>query len=128
MCGGDPARDRMFLEPFRGDLPLFLSAWDVAVLPSLFEGLPRSVLEAMAAGLPIVASRVDGLVEAVPPEAGILVEAGSAESLREGIRALAADPDRRRAMGIFARRWVLGRYSVDRMAADVEAVYRGLLQ
>lgn len=119
---------RLHLEPFRGDLPTFLSAWDLAILPSRYEGLPRGMLEAMAAGLPVVASAIDGVAEALGTEAGVLVPAADAGGLSRGILALLDDPARRARAGEAARARARGRYGAERMAADVEHAYREILR
>lgn len=118
---------RVTLRPFLRDFPDVLAAWDVAVLPSLYEGLPRSVVEAMAMGLPVVASAVDGVMEAVPPEAGLLVPPGDPDALAEAIAPLLTDPARRARMGAAGRARAIGAYGADRLARDVAAVYREVL-
>ena len=88
----------------RGDVPALLSGSDVFVLSSRSEGLPVSVLEAMAAELPIVASNVGGLAElVVDGESGILVPPGDPESLAGALRRLIEDPELRRGLGAAAR-------------------------
>lgn len=88
----------------RGDVPALLAGSDVFVLSSRSEGLPVSVLEAMAAELPIVASNVGGLAElVVDGESGILVPPGDPESLAGGLRRLIEDPELRRGLGAAAR-------------------------
>lgn len=72
------------------DIPAILSQSDIAVLSSHYEGQPMSLIEAMAAGLPVVASDVAGIHETVG-DAGILVPHGDAEALAEAIRRLAED-------------------------------------
>ena len=76
----------------RDDLSEVLSAFDVYALPSLNEGLPRGVLEAQAAGVPVVASHVGGLAEAVCPRSGRLVPAGDAHALADALAAVLAEP------------------------------------
>ena len=88
----------------RGDVPALLAGSDVFVLSSRSEGLPVSVLEAMAAELPIVASNVGGLAElVVDGESGILVPPGDPESLAGALRRLIEDPELRRGLGAAAR-------------------------
>jgi glycosyltransferase involved in cell wall biosynthesis len=88
----------------RGDVPALLAGSDVFVLSSRSEGLPVSVLEAMAAELPVVASDVGGLAElVVDGESGILVPPGDPESLAEALRRLIGDRDLRRKLGAAAR-------------------------
>ncbi len=77
---------------WRADVPALLKACDALVLPSLWEGLPNVVLEAMAAGIPVIASEVDGVGELIRSgETGFLVSPGSTESLREMLVQLCAD-------------------------------------
>ncbi|MBI4371810.1 MAG: glycosyltransferase [Elusimicrobia bacterium] len=108
----------------RGDMPSWLSAFDVYALPSLWEGLPNALLEAMAAGLPVVASDVDGVPEAVTGgRDGLLVPPERPELLARVLSALAADPDRRAALGAAAKASVAERFTVARMVAEYESAY-----
>ena len=108
-------------------LPLYHGA-DAVVIPSLAEGHPLTALEAMSCGLPVVASRAGGLLETVVDgETGILVPPGEAEALAVAVRALAADRERARAMGLAGRRRVELEFTADRMLAEVVQVYQGLL-
>lgn len=76
---------------------------DIFILPSRFEGRPNALLEAMASGLPSVATRIPGVIEVLTEEAGILVDIEDAASLAEAICVLAKDPIRRKLMGEKAR-------------------------
>jgi glycosyltransferase involved in cell wall biosynthesis len=88
----------------RDDVPGLLSDADVFVLASRSEGLPLSVIEAMAAGLPVVASDVGGLRELVRDgETGVLVPAGDPAALADALRPLLADPQLRRRLGSAGR-------------------------
>ncbi|MGH2405822.1 MAG: glycosyltransferase, partial [bacterium] len=91
----------------------------------VYEGLPVSLLEAMAMGRPTVATRVGGVPEVIASgETGVLVEPGDANGLAEGILSLLSDPDRRRRMGEAARLHVTQRRGVAQMVDAVEDVYR----
>lgn len=82
------------------DVPAYLQASDFLVLPSHSEGLPQAVLEAMDCGLPVVATRVGGVPEAViDGRTGLLVEAGNAEQLRDAMERMIGDPAFRAAAG-----------------------------
>jgi glycosyltransferase involved in cell wall biosynthesis len=94
----------------------YLAAADVFVLPSRWEGLPIALLEAMSAGLPVIATRVEGVDEVVEEGVhGVLVQPESTEELVKAILQLSKDAAQRHQMGEAARLRVLERYTVDRM-------------
>ncbi len=109
----------------RRDVPALLAAFDLFALSSRTEGLPLAVPEAMATGLPVVATAVGGLPSVVTRDCGVLVPPGDANALGGAVDALARDPDRARAMGAAARRHALDHFSIDRMSDAYEAIYRG---
>ncbi|MGQ9532872.1 MAG: glycosyltransferase family 4 protein [Desulfotomaculales bacterium] len=121
---GDRVR---FLGP-RRDVPELLARCHVFVLTSHWEGLPLTVLEAMRAGLPVVASDVGGVREAVADgETGFLVPRGAVTRLRERLRLLLEDPALRARLGAAGyARW-RERFTLDRMLRETEAVYREVL-
>jgi glycosyltransferase involved in cell wall biosynthesis len=93
------------------DVPAFLSAVDVLVVPSHDEGLPRTLLEAMAMERAVVASAVGGIPEAVEDgRSGVLIPSGDATALADAVLSLLADEARRREMGRLARARVLERF------------------
>ncbi|MGI8655023.1 MAG: glycosyltransferase [Pyrinomonadaceae bacterium] len=81
----------------------FMRSLDVFVLPSLTEGTPNSIVEAMACGLPVIASAVGGIADMVTAETGILVPPGEPAALASAMSQLAADPELRLRMGRAAR-------------------------
>jgi glycosyltransferase involved in cell wall biosynthesis len=110
---------------FRDDVAACLAAADVAVLPSLQEGLGVAALEAMAAGRPVVATRVGGLAEVVVDgETGRLVPAADPAALADALRTLAHDPAARARMGAAGTARVAASYSVAAMAEGTLACYR----
>ena len=105
-----------------------LAAADVFVLSSDAEGMPGSVLEAMAMGLPVVATDVGGTAEALAGgAAGVLVPPGNPQALAEAVASLLDAPDRCRALGARGRTLVMERYAVDHIVDETDALYRRLL-
>ncbi len=112
----------------RADVPDILRASDVFVLSSDYEGNPLSVLEAMAAGLPVISTAVGGVPELVQDGAtGLLVPAGDAHALAEAIVQMGRDPMRRAVMGDAARQTALQRFDVRVMSRAYAALYQQLL-
>lgn len=96
--------DRVHLLGHRGDIPDLLAAADVYAMPSLWEGLPMALLEAMFAGKAIVASRASGIPEAIDEgQDGLLADPGDEAQLKEALARLLADPALRRRLGATAR-------------------------
>ncbi len=111
----------------KADVRPFLWRSAVFVLPSTREGLPLSMLEAMAAGLPCVASRVGGIPAALGDgEAGILVAPDSPEEMARALVSLLADPVRREKLGRCGRNRVAERYSLEACVDVIERTYREL--
>lgn len=110
----------------RSDAERFYQAADVFVLPSRYEAFPLVLLEAAACGVPVVATRVNGVEELVGEHEGGLIVDRTAEAFGEALAQLGADAGRRARMGEAARRRA-STYSWDRSAASVLAIYRELL-
>lgn len=109
----------------RDDVTKYLAAADVFVLPSRMEGLPIALLEAMLAGLPVIATRLEGVDEVVEDGVhGLLVPTESPDALAKAILQLCRDPELRRRMGAAARRRVLESYTTDRMCGQYLDVMR----
>jgi glycosyltransferase involved in cell wall biosynthesis len=101
-----------------------MSAFDVYVNCSNYEGVSLTILEAMAAGLPVVATRVGGNAEVVlDGETGIVVPGREAAPLAHAIATMSADPKVRREMGKAGRRRVEREFSIERMVDDYRRVY-----
>ena len=116
--------DRVHFLGIRRDVPDLLAAADVFVLSSDWEGNPLVVMEAMAAGKPIVATAVGCVPELVVPGAGTLVPAGDAAALAAAMVRFVDDPEAVRAAGSVARAHAMERFDVSAMAADYLALYR----
>jgi glycosyltransferase involved in cell wall biosynthesis len=113
----------------RPDVPVILAALDLFVLPSEHEGMPVTVLEAMAAGLPVVASTVGGIPQVVVNgQTGILIPPRDPARLAQVMLELAGDPESRQRMGERGRSRVAERFAMERMALAYEEVYEILLQ
>jgi glycosyltransferase involved in cell wall biosynthesis len=112
----------------RDDAPAIIAAADVFVLPSLFEGLPLALLEAMSSGRAIVATRVRGVEGLVEPDVtGRLVPSGSADGLAEAVLHLLRDGSERDRLGRAAAEAVRSGFSVSAMTTAYESVYRAVL-
>ena len=113
----------------RTDVPMLMRAATALVLPSRWEGLPNVVLEAMAAGLPVIATAVEGTVEVVRNgETGWLVPADSAASLADAMAAALDRPELAASLGIAAQQAVLERFTWHRTAAEHAELYQSLLR
>jgi glycosyltransferase involved in cell wall biosynthesis len=112
----------------RNDIPEILSALDVLVSPSLWEGLPNVVLEAMASGKPVVATSVGGTPEAVVDgKTGLLVPPRNPEALATAILRLLGNSELRTRMGHAGRERVLNHFSIQRMVKRTEQLYQELM-
>lgn len=113
---------------FRPDAASYLPAFDLFVHSSVEEGLGTSILDAEAAGLPIVATRAGGIPEAVlEGESALLVQPGDPESMASAILELGRDADRRAAMGDAGARFVAQAHSDRRMVEETFAAYQDIL-
>jgi poly(glycerol-phosphate) alpha-glucosyltransferase len=110
-----------------GDQWAALASADLFVLPAVGEGLPMAALEAMAAGLPIVVTPGCNLPDVEARGAGLLVER-DVEPLAAALRALLADPERRRRMGEQGRAWMRESFTWPAIVARTEEVYAQVLK
>lgn len=120
--------DRVKLAGFRQDVPQILAASDIFVLSTaLWEGLPLTVLEAMASGLPVVASDVGGIAEAVRNmETGIIIPQKDPQALSEALLELLADREKAVAMGQMGRERAEVHFTRERMARETMEIYEAL--
>jgi len=117
-----------FLGP-RQDVPDLLRALDVFVLPSHSEGVSLALLEAMAAGLPVIATAVGGTPEVVTDGiTGLLIPPRDADALAAALERLLADPAWRRRLGASARRHVEANFSLDRLGREINEIYEALIE
>ncbi len=112
----------------RDDVDELLRAMHLFVLPSLGEGISNTILEAMATGLPVIATRIGGNPELVEEgDNGLLVPVGDADALAEALARLADNPDERRRMGAAGLQRVRDTFNWDRAVAEYQAVYDRVL-
>ncbi len=113
---------------FRADVARLLDAIDMLALPSLYEGMPLTAIEAAAMARPVVATAVDGTPEVVEHGVtGLLVPPGNPPALRAALLTLLADPERARRMGEAGRRRTLERFDLSRQVEATAAVYRSVM-
>lgn len=109
---------------WRREIGPVLRSWDIFVMPSLDEGLPIAVLNAMAEGLPVVGTSVGGLPELIEDGCtGYLVPPHDPSALARQLRCLILEPERRRIQGAAGRERVRNRFSADQMVAQIRAIY-----
>lgn len=120
--------ESVFLLGYRNDVPDLLAASDLFVNSSHWEGLSVAVLEAMSAGLPIVATRVGDVPEVLDERTGVLVPPKRQAVLAAAIVALLDDPEKMQAIGEAAKQRVLRHYSPDAWAEELLQVYAEVIQ
>ncbi len=107
----------------------YYQALDVFVLPSRREGFSRALIEAMAVGLPVIASRIDEIAEAVVDgENAILVDPANHEEFSKAIVTLACDPERRRQMGVSNREKVSTQFTLARHTSQIMKIYNQIFE
>lgn len=112
----------------QSNMPAVYAAMDIFVLPSLNEGLPMTVLEAMAASKPVIATRVGAIPSVIRDgENGLLVAPKDPEGLRNAVASLLNDPARRRRLGDQAHAWVSQNYTSEAMALKYREMYEEVL-
>jgi len=122
-------RDNVILAGFRSDIKEILSAIDLLVVPSILEGFPMIILEAMAMGKPIVATNIDGIIEQITDGVdGILVPPKNPNALAEAILKIFSEEEKMKKIGLAARQKVESCFSVQKMVRETEQVYMSLLE
>ena len=112
----------------QSNMPAVYAAMDIFVLPSLNEGLPMTVLEAMAASKPVIATRVGAIPSVIKDgENGLLVVPKDSEGLQHAVASLLSDPERRRRLGDQAHAWVSQNYTSEAMAVRYRDMYEEVL-
>lgn len=117
-------QSQVILTGQRADIPRLLAALDVLVMPSRWEGLPMTLLEAMALGKPIVATGVGGIPDVITDgQEGLLTPAGDIEALTNALRRMVTDAGLRQRCGERARETLFSRYDVRRTSQAYESLY-----
>ncbi len=117
-------QNHIFFAGFRSDLPELYAAMDIFVMTSLREGFPLTILEAMAVGIPVVATAVGGVKECIDDATdGLLVPPSDAPALARAIARLLKDPSLRDSLVRSAKEKVESRFSVERMVKEHESLY-----
>lgn len=121
--------DRLRFLGYRNDVPDLLRLMDIVVLPSLQESFPRVPLEAMAMKVPVVATTVGGIPEAVAEgETGVLVPPGDSVAIRDAIMHLYRNPDIRKKMGEAGRKRIEKEFSIGKNIKETENLYFDILK
>lgn len=119
---------RVIFENFRDDIPAILHAIDIFCLPSLWEGLPIALLEAMAMRKAIIATAIDGTKDLVTDgKNGLLIPTSSPDAIAEAILKLASDHQLREELGKEAGALIKAQFDIGTMTRKVEAVYQNVL-
>jgi glycosyltransferase involved in cell wall biosynthesis len=115
---------------YREDRLHFLRGFDVFVLPSRLEGVPRCLMEAMGVGKPVIASDIEGCRGLIPKDGdqGVLFPVNDFQALGERIRYLLANDQERKALGERARAFVVKNYSAERMVREYETLYLDMIE
>ena len=126
--GNNGLRDSVLFTGFQMDVSEIIATFDVAVLPSFFEGMGRVILEAMAMEKPIVASRVGGIPDLIDEGInGLLVRPGDARELADALERVLSDNGLAKKLGKEGRKKIKDQFSADVMVRSIEKLYRELL-
>jgi glycosyltransferase involved in cell wall biosynthesis len=122
-------QDRIIFTGYRDDVSQILGETDIFVLPSLFEAFPRSVIEAMSSGKPVIVTDVGGCREAVEDDvSGFVVPPGKSEALADRIHMLGTDDKRRLEIGRAARTRAEGMFGIKQNVEKIQQVYMEFLR
>jgi glycosyltransferase involved in cell wall biosynthesis len=120
---------RIHLAGWQRDMPAVYAALDALALTSLNEGTPVTAIEALAAGVPVVATAVGGVADVVRDgQSGLLVPPSDAQALAASIADLLVSPERGQALAQDGQRDVLARFGRERLIADIESLYQTVLE
>ena len=120
--------DRTILTGLRRDVPDLIAAMDVFLLTSLWEGLPRVIPQALAMGVPVIANRADGTIEAIGDgESGFLCPPGDLDCLASRCLELLQNAERRKSMGRYGQQFALKEFDLLRMVSQIAHLYEDLL-
>ncbi|MFA7327973.1 MAG: glycosyltransferase [Candidatus Ratteibacteria bacterium] len=121
--------NKVFFLGFKKDLSVFYSGLDLFVMPSLWEGMPVALLEALSYGLPVVATAVSGIPEVVSDGCeGFLVAPANPQQITAGIMELLDNPRKRLEMGVRGRARIENEYSREKMVAAYANLYRAMVK
>ena len=120
--------DRVRFLGDRRDIPSVLASLDITVLPSASESLSNSIMESMAAGIPVIANRVGGNPELITEERGVLVTADDEQALSAAMESVLRDQDLRTRLGHNARAYALANFTIDEVRKQYEELYVDLIQ
>ncbi len=121
-------QEKIKLLGWRRDIPLLLQTFDIMILTSLWEGLPRVFLEAMVLGIPVIATEVDGAKEVIKNGInGFLVPPKDMVSMAEKVIYLFKNKGKRKQMGICAKEMISSSFDIDQMVKEIEELYKQLV-
>jgi glycosyltransferase involved in cell wall biosynthesis len=122
-------QDKVMLLGWRNDIPELLSITDIFILTSLWEGLPRAIVESMVSGKPVIAYAVDGSKEIVKDNVtGFLIPPKNMKVLCEKTMLLLSDNNLRLKFGMEAQKTVSTEFDIDRMVKQQESLYKDLVK
>jgi L-malate glycosyltransferase len=120
--------ERVLFLGYRTDIPELLQVMDVFCLTSLREGLPIGLIEAMAAGLPVVGTNVEGIRDVITPNLdGVVVAPGEVTALKDALISLLQNPQLRERIGKAGRDKAVGRYSLERCVREYERLFLSVI-